>query len=74
LSLTKKAEDFFWRQTRPDDKCQDPFPLTAVESGLFLPIFLLAPPQKGFPLNRCRNTAAWKIIPLCFYFKINKNI
>ena len=39
------------RHSRPDDKCQDPFSLKAAKSGLFVPIFLLASPQKRFPLQ-----------------------
>jgi len=34
------------RHTRPDDKCQDPFPLKEAESVLYVTIFLLASPQK----------------------------
>jgi len=41
----------FGRRTRPDDKCQDPFPLKAAEWGLFASIFLLQSKQKGFSLQ-----------------------
>jgi len=41
-------DELFGRHARPDDKCQDPFPLEAAESGLSVPIFFCF---RGFPLQ-----------------------
>ena len=42
------------RQARPDDKCQDPFPLKAAEWGLFLLILFAS--EDFHTIFRCRNT------------------
>ena len=58
----------YGRQARPGDECQDPFPLKASETGLSVPIFLLALEQKGFPLLSLPQYKAPKNYPIHYLF------
>lgn len=49
--ILQVRDELFGRHARPDDKCQDPFPLKAAKCRLFAAIFLLQSQQKGFSLQ-----------------------